>query len=338
MNERKLRYHLALLAILGSVVATGTTFGQSVAAQWNARLLDAIRVDTPRPTVHARNLFHTSAAMYDAWAAYDATAVGYLYDDAASGDIAAREAAVSYAAFGVLRHRFANSPGAATSLPLFTQQMLSFGLDPSNTTTIGDSPAAVGNRVAAAYITQKLHDGSNESGNYADTTGYTPVNPPLVVAAQGTTMNDPNRWQPLTLNVNGVPTTQRFLTPHWGGVEPFAATRPFPGAAYGADLVSPPPAFGTTAFKQDALELLGFSAKLDPNLPQLIDLSPSARGNNPLPRRRKIGRKTRLRMRSYWPKFVAISTDRMAIVARRSSSSASTWIARSLSRCLKTVC
>ena len=43
----------------------------SVARKWNEVLLEAIRNDFARPTVHARNLFHTSIAMYDAWAAYD---------------------------------------------------------------------------------------------------------------------------------------------------------------------------------------------------------------------------------------------------------------------------
>ena len=44
---------------------------QSVARQWNEELLEAIRNDFARPTVHARNLFHTSVATWDAFAAYD---------------------------------------------------------------------------------------------------------------------------------------------------------------------------------------------------------------------------------------------------------------------------
>lgn len=51
---------------------------QSVARQWDEELLSAIRRDNPRPPVHARNLFHLSIAMYDAGAAYDATAKPYL--------------------------------------------------------------------------------------------------------------------------------------------------------------------------------------------------------------------------------------------------------------------
>ena len=41
--------------------------GVSVARRWIEVLLQAIRDDRARPTVHARNLFHLSAAMYDAW-------------------------------------------------------------------------------------------------------------------------------------------------------------------------------------------------------------------------------------------------------------------------------
>ena len=50
--------------------------GHSVARVWNEALLQAIERDTPAPTVHARNLFHVSAAMWDAWAAYDPIALG----------------------------------------------------------------------------------------------------------------------------------------------------------------------------------------------------------------------------------------------------------------------
>src|SRR5437867_10148226 len=44
--------------------------GHSVARLWDEQLLDAIRIDIPKPPAHARNLFHLSVAMWDAWAAY----------------------------------------------------------------------------------------------------------------------------------------------------------------------------------------------------------------------------------------------------------------------------
>ncbi len=46
----------------------------SIARSWNEVLLTAIRNDFARPTVHARNLFHSSMLMYDLWALQDATA------------------------------------------------------------------------------------------------------------------------------------------------------------------------------------------------------------------------------------------------------------------------
>ena len=60
--------------------------GRSVARVWDEALLDGIRRDVPAPTVHARNLFHTSAAMWDAWAAYDPDAEGYFVDEKHEAD------------------------------------------------------------------------------------------------------------------------------------------------------------------------------------------------------------------------------------------------------------
>ena len=50
----------------------------SVARIWNEAQLSAIRKDLGRPTVQARNLFHVSIAMYDAWAVFDTIAETYL--------------------------------------------------------------------------------------------------------------------------------------------------------------------------------------------------------------------------------------------------------------------
>ena len=50
----------------------------SIARLWNEVLLFSIRNDLARPTVHARNLFHVSAAMYDAWAIVNSMGSTYL--------------------------------------------------------------------------------------------------------------------------------------------------------------------------------------------------------------------------------------------------------------------
>ena len=58
-----------LLCLTGlSVLAQPT-----VAHQWSEQVLEAIRNDFARPTVHARNLYHSSILMYDCWTAYDTT-------------------------------------------------------------------------------------------------------------------------------------------------------------------------------------------------------------------------------------------------------------------------
>ena len=253
----------------------------SVARQWNELILDAIRVDKPRPTVHARNLFHVSAALYDSWSAYDTSALGYFHREKLSAaDVkAAREEAMSYAAYRILSRRFANSPGATPSLASFDAKMTELGYDLNFVSTVGNSPAALGNRIAQSVIQFGLGDGANELDNYADTTGYVPVNPPLDVTSFGTTLVDENRWQPLIIEGE----TQEFLTPHWGNVAGFGLAAP-----HNRELrvdAGPVPLLGGSgddAFKNAILEVIRFSRELDPNDGQLINISPSVTFNNSL--------------------------------------------------------
>ena len=97
----------------------------SVARRWDEATLDAIRRALPAPTVHARNLFHTSAAMWDAWATYDPTADGYIFKEkhTASNADAARQEAMSYAAYRILTSRYIKAVGAADSLSEFDDVM-----------------------------------------------------------------------------------------------------------------------------------------------------------------------------------------------------------------------
>ena len=176
--------------------------GHSVARVWDEALLDAIRRDTPAPTVHARNLFHTSAAMWDAWAAYDAGAEGYFVNEKLQADDveAAREAAMSYAAYRLLLHRYSVAAGLQETFDELTQTMQSLCYDIDFVSTEGDSPAALGNRIAAKIIAYGRTDGDYElirerrSGSYRRT--------PRSSWQPGMTMTDPNRWQPLALAQN----------------------------------------------------------------------------------------------------------------------------------------
>jgi hypothetical protein len=265
---------------------------RSVARVWNEALLHAIQRDTPAPTVHARNLFHVSGAMWDAWAAYDAQADGWLVREKLEADDvgAARETAISYAAYRLLLHRYSYASGLQETFDelVDTLEGLCYRID--YVETEGDSPAALGNRIAAAYISRGREDGANEELRYADPT-YKPANAPLVVDEAGTQMRDPNSWQPLALArivaQNGIAqpgSVQSFIGPHWGHVRGFA----LPASDEGVPLdPGPPPrldAGGGRAFKRDALAVIRRSADLDPRDGMSVDIGPGALGGNALGR------------------------------------------------------
>ena len=265
--------------------------GHSVARVWDEALLDAIRRDTPAPTVHARNLFHTSAAMWDAWAAYDPTAEGYFVKEKLHADDvqAAREAAISYAAYRLLLHRYSVASGLQETFGELASTMASLCYRIDYTTTEGDSPAALGNRIAAMVIGYGRNDGAHEALRYADPT-FTPANSPLVVAEQGTEMRDPNAWQPLALAQsiaqNGLPVpgkVQSFIGPQWGHVAGFA----LPKSAEGLPLdPGPQPKLGDPAsdaqFKETAVAVIRYSSRLEPDDGATLDISPGALGGNDL--------------------------------------------------------
>lgn len=219
----------------------------TLARQWNELLLEAIRGDFARPTVHARNLFHTSVAMYDAFAAYDDVDspcfLGQTWGaytcpfDSSQWVIPADEAsralamdtAMSYAAYRLLTHRFVNSPGGVESLAAFDAEMDLLGLDTSYLSEdLSEGAAALGNYIAARLIEFGLQDGSNEHLDYANV-NYEPVNPGLELAASGNPdLVDPNAWQPLSIPTfvdqsgNILSETPAFQGAEWGNVYPFS--------------------------------------------------------------------------------------------------------------------
>lgn len=274
----------------------------SVAHQWSEAMLDAIRVDFARPTIHARNLHHVSAAMWDAWAAYDDQADTYFHHESATaGDVqAAREEAISYACYRLLSHRFANSPGAATAQAGFDSLMGTLGYDISYTNTVDDNPAALGNRIAATIIAFGMNDGANEKNGYANEY-YDPLNPPLLPELPGNPdIMDPNRWQPLALDFfvdqsgNIIPTGfPDFLSPEWGAVAGFAL-KDMDRTVYQRDGFDyevfhdpgPPPLINGVGddYYRWGFEMVSvWSSHLDPADGVMIDISPNTFGNSPLP-------------------------------------------------------
>jgi hypothetical protein len=199
--------------------AYGPRPDDNVVLRWDEQTLATIRAQRTGPTINARALAMVHTAMYDAWAAYDATAVGTrlggtLRRPPAERTLAHKSMAISYAAYRVLLDLFPARAGD------FTAFMSAMGYDPNETTTDPASPAGVGNRAAAALLAFRATDGSNQAGGYADTSGYVPVNTPDQVT-------DPFHWQPLRHpNGSGGTVVQKFLTPHWRDVTPFALTSP----------------------------------------------------------------------------------------------------------------
>jgi hypothetical protein len=307
------RVRLGVAALLAVAVVTGAVVGatrpwepaapacpqvaepaQSVARRWDDALLDAIRRALPNPPVHARNLFHLSVAMWDAWAAYDSTASGYIFKEKQTVDPcnvrSARNEAISYAAYGVLTARFIKAVGADKSLSEFADLMDQLTYPTAMTDTVGDTPAAVGNRIAKAVLEYGSADGSNEANGYT-APDYKSVNPPLVVALRDITVVDPNRWQPLQIEYlvsqNGVvlPSgVQTAVGPHWGHVTSFGIPA---GGLSGVPFdPGPPPRLGDPAtdalFKAQALEVIRDSSLLDTTRDDMIDISPAVIGANAL--------------------------------------------------------
>jgi hypothetical protein len=219
------------------------TLHHSVARLWNEAMLQTIREDFARPPVQARNLFHLSIALYDAWAAYDSVAKPYFLGNKI-GSIncpckdfprpknkkAAREEAMSFAAFRVLNSRFGNSPKAGAALLRFREVMKKMGYDFRNydINYASGSPAALGNYLGQCLLQMGLQDNSNEQGNYFPRY-YLPINEPLEIVVPGNkNLRYANRWQPLRLpraldqNGHPMPSVQKFQSPEWGLVTPFA--------------------------------------------------------------------------------------------------------------------
>jgi len=237
-----MKYIFILLAILMFQVKIQS---QSIAKQWNEEIIHAIRNDFARPTVHSRNLFHTSVAMYDIWAHFNTQSETYFLGKTVNGytcsfdgfnsstsDVDAINSAISYAVYRLIIHRYSGGPNYLSEIkPIIDNKMTSLGYDVNYTDTdysTGD-PRALGNYIAQELINYGLQDGSNEINDY-ENQFYTPVNPPLDIEVPGNpTLTNPNRWQPLTLETfvdqsgNVIATnTPEFLGAEWGQVDGFA--------------------------------------------------------------------------------------------------------------------
>ena len=178
--------------------------------QWNEEALQCVRTGRLGPPVVARALYIGSAAMYDAWAAYDGrskptVSTGFTRRPSSERTAANKRQAISHAAHVALSDVF---PACRAALD---ERLAVMGYAAADTT----AAAVLGRTAGQRVIDTRRGDGANQAGGYADTTGYQPVNTSDAVI-------DPWRWQPLRVPLDSpTGTPQTPMTPHWGRVIPF---------------------------------------------------------------------------------------------------------------------
>lgn len=243
------------MACVSALLLAHNASAVSVVTEWNEELLQAIRTSRPAPPAVARSLAVVHTCMYDAWVAYDDKAEptmprSKMRRPEVERTEANKKKAISFAAYRALVDQF------PTEKAKFDARMAAYGYDAKDDFPFGTEPQNVGNKACAAVLSYRHADGSNQLGDlapgrYADYTGYQPAN-------TATELKDPNRWQPLEVpNAQGVISVQRYATPHWGRVKPFAIRPP---EHY---VVAPPARFGTPEYEEQAMQVVQYTAALD---------------------------------------------------------------------------
>ena len=302
-----------VLILLFFVSSLCESQNRSIAREWNEQVLHAIRNDYARPTIHARNLFHTSIAIYDIWAVFNNKASTFLlgktvgnyrcnFDGFYIGQSIDedRKTAMSYAVYRIMLHRFSNSPGIEEIYLSINNLMDELGYD-KNMQSVdyhNGNAAALGNYMANQIIAFSMLDGSNEQNDYANLF-YEPLNENLNTDFGGNpNLTEPNHWQALTIEEfidqsgnyfpGGAP---EFLSPEWGKVTPFSIKEEdltiYNSTDYNFWVYHDP---GSPSFIQEGDGIndpykWGFAlvsiwgSHLDPNDDVMIDVSPSSIGN-----------------------------------------------------------
>lgn len=244
--------------------------GKSLAYEWLDIALEATAREHdrngPRPTVGSRMLGIVVTAMYDAWAPYDAKAVGTRLGaefrrPARERTRANKEIAIGTATYRALLYLFPEDSD------WIRQQARKMGLDPDDCSEDPSTPVGVGNRVASELIAYRRTDGANQHGDeigsvgepYSDWTFYRCVNTPEKVF-------DPDCWQPIPFDDGkGGKIYPGFLTPHWYRVKPVVLKR--------SDQFRPPPPpkVGSEQIKKEVDEVLHYNATLTPEQKAIVE-------------------------------------------------------------------
>lgn len=197
-----------------------TIYHHPLALRWNRLACDAIYYTKTPPTLAARALAMVHTAIYDAWTCYSGgncvstTTFTRLKRPEEEWTQQNREIAFSFAAWHVLEALFAEY------LPqehkqMFASLLKEVGCAFEDQTPGIKTPQGIGILSARLVLESRLGDGSNPQGKFADYTGYVPTNEPPPVKP----LINVGKWQP---QVDDGGRIQKFVTPHWGLVKPFA--------------------------------------------------------------------------------------------------------------------
>jgi len=285
----------------------------TIARNWSERALESIRMDTPNPPAQARNLLSYSICMYDAWAAYDTNAVGFVYrgKHTAPDVAAARREAISYAMFNMMVERLAYSRTATNQADRNHAFLALLGYDTNIVTRDVTLPAGVGNSIYDKVSAWFINDGSRQTNG----TPFPAANPPVAYPdypagnprhynffnermdpfAHGTTFNgtntllDVNIWQRLivanAIDQNGFPQNplQGYAGAPWLWERAFSLGRTDENKAWIDP--GPPPYLGTATtayFLSNLVEVIRYSSQLTTADGVITNISPQTIGNNTL--------------------------------------------------------
>src|SRR5262245_24157586 len=210
----RLPLKIALPTLLPALLCA-TSAHATVVSDWNAAALAEVRISKALrngPPIVARALAIAHTCMYDAWAAYDAVAVGTTDTtgtrrrptDEHTDENKAK--AVSFAAYRCLRNLYPDgslpSELAQPSVRL-NEILTSLGYSPTEACQTDEAcrdsdpatAAGIGNIAAQAVIDARRHDGSNQYGDLAPASCPVPTGwpHPCAAGAYGQTSENPDR-------------------------------------------------------------------------------------------------------------------------------------------------
>ena len=250
----------------------------TVARRWDEALLGAIRRALPAPTVHARNLYHTSAGDVGCLGGLRQGRVGCLRQGEAVRVECdrGRNEAMRLRRLSTPQLRYIKAVGGDRSLSEFADVMDSLCYPLDVTTTDGRLARRPWQPDRRDHLAAGMTDGSNQADGYAAETTSRSITP-LVVASTEVEMTDRiagSHTLEHMISQNGIPIengTQQAVGPHWGHVSSFAIP---PAATTGVPIdPGPPPRFGTGEYKDQAVEVIRDSSLLDPANTTTIDIS-----------------------------------------------------------------